>query len=245
MSKVVRQSARNARLPIISPNEINGLKLWLLAGVGAFSDAGSTPAVNNDAVRQWNDQSGLSKTFSQSILGSRPTYKTSILNSKSVIRFDGVDDRIDSVYFSVLPQPNTVFLVWNFISPVYCYPMDGPIDNGPDRVYLSHNEQAVGNLGLNSGAGGYPGYPLSLPSGFIISTFVLNGSTSVMKENGVVKFSGAGGSNGFRQIRLGSHNNEALNAEMDVAEFIIYNSLLTDSEILSVERYLNSRYSIY
>ncbi|MBL7892551.1 MAG: hypothetical protein JNL63_07970, partial [Bacteroidia bacterium] len=64
-------------------------KLWLKADANVYSDAGTTLAVDGSLVQQWNDKSGNTNNASQATSGNRPTYKTSIINSKPVLRFSG------------------------------------------------------------------------------------------------------------------------------------------------------------
>lgn len=47
---------------------------WYRAGVGVFSDAGTTPANSGEGVYQWNDQSGSANHLSQATAGNRPMY---------------------------------------------------------------------------------------------------------------------------------------------------------------------------
>lgn len=63
--------------------------LWLDAAdnTTVFSGAGTTQATNGAGVQQWNDKSGNGFHLSQSTSGNRPTYATSLLNSKNVITF--------------------------------------------------------------------------------------------------------------------------------------------------------------
>lgn len=69
------------------------VKLWLDATSGVYTDAGTTLATNNQTVQQWNGKAG-SVNASQSTGASRPTYFTSVLNSKPGIFFDGTDDNM-------------------------------------------------------------------------------------------------------------------------------------------------------
>jgi hypothetical protein len=63
--------------------------LWLDADDSStvFSDAGTTPAVNNDTLQQWNDRSGNSLTAVQATSGARPLYETGQLNGKPGVTF--------------------------------------------------------------------------------------------------------------------------------------------------------------
>lgn len=47
---------------------------WYRAGVGVFSDAGTTPANSGDAAYQWNDQSGSGNHLTQATAGNRPVF---------------------------------------------------------------------------------------------------------------------------------------------------------------------------
>src|SRR5690348_4328042 len=75
-----------------SPTDISGLKLWVKADqIGGLSDG--------DPVSTWSDQSGVGNDMTSS--GSnRPTYKTGILNSFPIVRFDGSDDFLEKSSFS-------------------------------------------------------------------------------------------------------------------------------------------------
>ena len=77
-----------------TPAKLSGLKLWLDAGHGVFSDAGTTPVAADDPVQQWNDLSGNGNHVVQATIGLQPLYKVNIVNGKPVIRFDGVDDSL-------------------------------------------------------------------------------------------------------------------------------------------------------
>jgi lysophospholipase L1-like esterase len=51
---------------------------WYQAGVGVYSDAGSTPANSGDPVYQWNDQSGAGNHLVQTTSANRPVYNAYI-----------------------------------------------------------------------------------------------------------------------------------------------------------------------
>jgi hypothetical protein len=70
-----------------TPSSKSGLQFYVSADSGVYSDAGTTPAVADATVQQWNDQSGNTRNASQATSGSRPQYKTSIFGSKAGIRF--------------------------------------------------------------------------------------------------------------------------------------------------------------
>jgi hypothetical protein len=69
-----------------SPLSLSPL-LWVDATRGVFSDAGTTPAVNDDPVFQINEFSGNSRTVTQANVDILPHYKTNILNGLPGILF--------------------------------------------------------------------------------------------------------------------------------------------------------------
>lgn len=70
------------------PSWKSGRNVILLAGVGQFSDAGTTPQVtNNGSIQQWNDQSPFGNHLSQATSGNRPTLVTNAVNGFPTVRF--------------------------------------------------------------------------------------------------------------------------------------------------------------
>lgn len=64
----------------------------LVGGLVAWWDADAiTGKSDGDAISQWDDSSGNARHGTQGTAGSRPTYKTNILNGLPVVRFDGGD----------------------------------------------------------------------------------------------------------------------------------------------------------
>lgn len=60
-------------------------------GQQAWYEANTESYVDNDAVGTLTDKSGNSRNLTQGTAGAKPTFKTSIVNGKSVYRFDGGD----------------------------------------------------------------------------------------------------------------------------------------------------------
>ena len=59
---------------------------WLKLDDGAYSDAGSTPAANNDGIHQATNHGSDGTPFTQATSGLRPTYKTGGLDGKPFLR---------------------------------------------------------------------------------------------------------------------------------------------------------------
>lgn len=71
-----------------SPNDVPNLALRLDASA-------ITGLADGAAVATWSDTSGNARDASQATVGFRPLYKTAIIGGKPVVRFDGVDDRLE------------------------------------------------------------------------------------------------------------------------------------------------------
>lgn len=76
-----------------------GLVLWLKA------DA-ITGLADTDPVASWVDSSGNNNTATQGTAGARPVFRTGMVNGLPVVRFDGVDDFLESPY-SASDNPDT------------------------------------------------------------------------------------------------------------------------------------------
>jgi hypothetical protein len=81
---------RIGSLEQFSPADIAGLYFWIKADAEVFSDAGTTPAVNNDPVQQWNDQSGGGNNPNQAVLANRPNYVTNSQNGLPTVDYSMV-----------------------------------------------------------------------------------------------------------------------------------------------------------
>lgn len=64
-----------------NPPITDTLQVYYNADVDVYSDAGSTPAVDGDNIRQVLDQSGNSNTLNQTTASLQPLYKTTVLGN--------------------------------------------------------------------------------------------------------------------------------------------------------------------
>ena len=82
------------------PGNISGLAMWLDGAdrTTLFTDTSATTTVTADGntIAAWRDKSTNAYLFTQATAGSRPTYKTSILNGKSITRWNGTSTFLQS-----------------------------------------------------------------------------------------------------------------------------------------------------
>ena len=88
--------------------------LWLdAADASTMFDAtsGGSLVAPDGAVARWQDKSGNVNHAIQSTSGNRPTLKTNIQNGQSILRFDGLDDRLGGVNTPCTTNAKTIIAV--------------------------------------------------------------------------------------------------------------------------------------
>jgi hypothetical protein len=83
-------------LTLEAPKTVAGLQLWLDATTGLYdaTSGGSVVTTDSTAVARWEDRSDNAWHFTQATENNRPFLKTSQLNGKNVVRFDGMNDSL-------------------------------------------------------------------------------------------------------------------------------------------------------
>lgn len=229
---------------IFDPNSIPGLILWESADVGAYLDAGITPAADNDPVQQWNDRSPNVNDFTQPVAGFRPVLKTGILNGLPVMRFDGADDFMDVIFAGgPIATPNTVFIVFDFIAGTFMF---DNVAGGAGRTIMGYSVCVGGQLSITAnGCAANVTYPIVPPTGFKLFGTVFDGGASEIRENGIVVAGpGNAGVNVWDSMRIAKGSNASPQSQMDIAEVLVYNAALNNSQRQSIETLLMSKYAL-
>jgi len=231
---------------VVQPNELDSLVLWLK------TDAGITDSIGQ--VKTWADQSGNGNDFSQPVISNRPDYGTNTLNGFNSITFDESQaDKLNSSLtnlelFDAATLSNTTFfaviqvtsisgntLINDQASP---NPRYGIFPDYSGTTYVQIKNAISKTLGFTT------------PSIMTVYRDSPN-ATLACRKNGVLEMSNASSLGPFtgtsRVMTLGARSSTDLVEclDGDVYEVIIYNRKLSPSEILSVESYLNNKYSIY
>jgi len=205
------------------PDEISGLLLWYKAdSISGLYD--------NDKVSQWDDQSGNDNHATQGTSDYQPIYKTSILNGKPVVRFDGSNDFMS--FTSALTNVRTAIFVLKSETPV---PDRGVVLGGAshydwhdnDSYMLSGSYAATGLKNGDAYVNGVETAPLDVlkPTEFTIISFVT--SANVRAD---------------RITRDRNYSSRVWHG--DYAEIILYSSALSKSDLADVEEYLGQKYDI-
>ena len=99
-----------APAPHWTPLALTNLFAWFSAKQKVYSDAGTTPAVNDDPVRRWVSMNDVGIYVDQSTLGNRPVYVTD--DGAPYVYFDGSNDFMASNVVASDIDATTGLTVW-------------------------------------------------------------------------------------------------------------------------------------
>ncbi len=218
---------------------------WFEANRSAYSDAGSTAAVEAGPVQQWSSLVGSAVWSSAGT--ARPTYKTNILNGYPVLRFDGVNDKMTLGSALAPGAAHTILMV---VKPT-----------ATDACLLSHSSINESYMRLNEVAGGcisaYEGGSATLnrsvASSFTAGTWYIlrgryDGTNLRWYVNGTQVGSYAAGPafhSGTSIDTLGSYGFIAAKFfDSDIAALAICDASATDNQVQLIEAYWASKYGL-
>ena len=226
-------------LTYFTPDQLTGLVAWYKADALSLNDG--------DAVATWTDSSGNSNDATQGTGSAQPTFKTSIINGKPVVRFDGGDDlstatesNFDlatySVFFVATRSAGTTLISKN---------TTGTGAGGRRKLQIG----LAGNISLSAGSDGSAinnTATVTTPGVYgviaranndhdLIVNGTVNNKTTTLDDttfNNSAFQIGAAFSNGSERITG------------DIAEIIIFNRAVSSSESLGIQNYLAVKYNV-
>lgn len=202
--------------------------------------ARSTPcAADADPIGGVTDKSGVGNHLSQATAGKRPLYKTNILNSGSIGRWDATDDFLKSAAWvgGDKAQPNTVFIVAKTVGGVaYRLYYDGL--NVAKRHTL-YRVDATSKWAIESGIEIQGA--VAVDTSFHIFAAIFNGASSKSYVGGgTADASGNAGANAFDGITLGNDSTGVSFFDGDIRSALVYTGALSLASINTVGAYLAS-----
>lgn len=228
------------------PNEISGLQLWLRAD--------SNIVLNGSNVSSWNDCSGNNNNASQLNGDNQPFIANSILNGLPIIRFDGTNDILNG---TTIPGINSssmsIFIVANgqnqSTGVLTSYFEIGNYSTGFSFARDLRSSYAAlfaytNTKYIQTQTGSLPNVGFDFKLLEFIKTF---NSNAKLYLDGIE--TPKGGSNVASLI--GTFTNSSYHIGQfagfnylkgDIAEIIVFNKSLNDSERLNVEYYLQNKY---
>ena len=219
------------------------LVAWYRADKGVYQDSAKSSLAINDGeyVSVWEDQSGLSNDVTTAGNNNiRPQLKTSVLNGRAVVRFDGTDDYLRNSTFNDSYIDNKPFTVFMVMQSAAFTGISNALNGGAPRWYMLNT---IMSYDINSAIS-----LANFPAGFNITTYTHTGTQVEMWLGGVSKGTyttgllAVAGSSLYINMYTAAYPGPGTSA--DYAEIIIYNRTLITSERESVEQYLKAKYRL-
>ena len=214
-----------------SPEVISGLTAWY------DWDASRTFTLSSGGyVSEWRDRSGNDYHLTQASGAAQPQ------RTGDGVVFDGVDDYLRVEFGVGYSQPWTFFIILSTTKVTIddLAIIDGIDTTGRALFYTDDNtELSMSNLSYNK----------TSPFSMGVFTQIYNGGESKMYENSIQKASGNYTLATTGLIGLTIANTFDFDAYTSlggsIKEIIFYNRILTDTERVYVENYLNNKYNLY
>ncbi|HKS38643.1 MAG TPA: Ig-like domain-containing protein, partial [Verrucomicrobiae bacterium] len=225
----------------------NGLQLWLKADAGVTTNAGG-------AVTTWADQSPNANNAVQTDDTAAPLWVANAQNNKPALRFDGANDQLDVAHapsLAIAGDISSFFVVkfddfatyravWaktvvNLPAPTDYYALPG---TGIPRAYRGD--------GTMTSLGSVDGTRLRAAT-YLVVGFEMAGTTLTHYLNGQPSGSGeitATLADGGTALRIGTRDDLFTRMKGDIAELLIYDVALSDTDRNSVVSYLQTKYNI-
>jgi hypothetical protein len=227
---------------------LTGLAMWLKA------DAGVTK--NGNYVAGWADQSGNGAGASQATVARQPLFVGSAVNGKPALQFDGADDYMDfTLPVSGLSEMTIVVvssarteldgsIFGSYRSPIY---WGDQRNTGIGAVYLTPLSPEVQfRFGGTQAYGKYV-RPAKLGTGWSATTAVKQSGDERLYVNGtqVVSLSGKPATiSGVPSLGSLGRGFNSVGYIGQIAEVLVYNRALTDTERQALDAYLKSKYGL-
>jgi hypothetical protein len=245
----------------IVPNQIDGLQLWLSAD--KIQTADSTQArLSGSAIfiRRWADQSGLNNDAAQSTDSQQPLLVTNAINGLPALRFDGAND----ILTLTRPLATNNFTIVAVFHTSVLHEIDPESSSGVGGVSgqhwlfgASHGGDFNGGSGVSVGANGISAYEHgssympalavyagTIATNFNVFTLTYANKTPSLALQGLTVRNGVPSPRGqvTSTVEIGAGAYGQFNG--DLAEVILFNRTLTETERRGVERYLAVKYAI-
>jgi hypothetical protein len=244
LSPFSRIYVNNASRVFIDPTSIPDLALWLRADSLSQSDG--------TAVSSWTDSSGLGRNAVQATGANQPLFKTLIVNSKPIIRFDGSNDFLKVT--SLVKGVFTAFYVYKTSTAGTALLGEHSTNSNSAGHYFNPGGAAHFNAAFASASSAWDGSGVTLNNGafrIVSQRFAGTHATHEGWVNGAAITKGtiyASGSGGIGLVTadyyIGSRAGSSLFYNGDIAEIIIYSSALSTADRQSAEDYLSAKYGI-
>lgn len=227
-----------------TPMIISGLKGWFDA-----SDI-LTQTYTGNEVSSWRDKSGNFNDLTQGIASSQPKTLTNSLNNLNTITFDGIDDYMvmPSGLYSICNGNNTTFVVSkrNIESGVANRVINMGV--GTSSRYFIAYSNAIGGINYQSSNTTSQNVQINgiTNTNFNIICGRRNSTTQGISINGSTEKTNSLGANesGINLGYVGCSLSLTAFLQGQIAELIIYDKALSNTEKIQVEKYLSYKWRV-
>lgn len=242
-----------------APNSLGNLYLWLDA-----QDSSSYSATSGQ-VSSWTDKSGSGNTVSQSTANNRPTLfessgnvqnsTASVINGKQSFFFDGTNDLLVSSQNITLPQwtafavvrPTAVSSTYGVVTADYVLGgiASTTATRGPQIMRVSSSQLQA--IAFSSAGAVVTASVSSISNNTAVLLAARQGSTQLTAfKNGTAGTpqNATQNSSTVNQFAVGIASGTAQYWQGHIGEILIYNRSLTNSEMSSVNAYLQGRWGL-
>jgi len=237
-----------------SPAQIVDLVLWLDA------DDSNTITASGGLVSQWNDKSGQGNTVFQSDVNEQPKINAMTLNAKPVVLFDSTDDHMGMSFLDTsvfTSDDRSIFAVIRVASDQDGSRIGNIIGNfnaSPNANLEAHTDGRLrthwnGTPSFFSGAG----FDLRDNNGVVIST-IRSSTANTQYINGAEAGTDSPGADLtlLKPFRIGGDYRVSFDDIADpgipfegaIAELMVYDRAVANSERVSLENYLSHKWGI-
>jgi len=173
------------------------------------------------------------------VISGSPTYKTGVIAGNDVVRTDGSDDRLATVYPD-LSQPFEFIIIGKQVSTGGQTVILGntEISDFGDHRFGERNDNYVIYSGSDV-AGGTPD-----KNKHLFDVLWRSGSNDELYVDGAQTVSGNAGDDNSDGISIGGRADNNSYSNFDYAEIQVFNKELSSSERSDIETYANNQYSI-
>ena len=209
------------------PTDIAGLRLWL--------DTSQITGKNDgDSVSSWTDSSGNGNNVVQATGSRQPIYKTNIIKDKPALRLVAASSQTMTVSTN-FPAPTTVLYVAHMTGGANYRILSGLNNNWLLGFHGGNKTQAYFEGWVNNPSA-------AADTNWYIYSTTITGSNSNFYENRNLIIGNANGVTGPNGLSLSGIGGSSEFSNCEIAEVLVYNSALSDSDRGAIEVYLASRY---
>lgn len=218
-----------------SPSDVAGLELWLKADALALSDG--------TAVATWTDSSGLGNNATQVTGSLQPLFKTAIVNSLPVLRFDGTDDFMTVAAITNNDATRTIFCVAKQAADtasrrVWAFSATNASLTNVSSQWTYFANQAVGATSFGTApAAGFAVVAVRFNTTSSADGFVSTGGATNFDPHDDYQVTGSA-------LIVGALASANQPWNGDIAEVISYNSALSETDRGNVRDYLRTKYAL-